>query len=95
MPIIVYGYAGDSNVHLHLICVNMNGEEWDRRLPHLMSDIYRAVVSFAEAISGEHGINFDKKVYSPHRNGQYAPKHHKSASFCTVWNHKASTRPRP
>ena len=30
-----------------------------------MSDIYRAGVSFAGAISGEHGIGFDKKAYLP------------------------------
>ena len=30
-----------------------------------MSDIYRAGVSFAGAISGEHGIGVDKKVYLP------------------------------
>ncbi len=65
VPIIVYGHAGDGNVHLHPVCVNMNGEEWGRRLPHLMSDIYRAGVSFGGAISGEHGIGFDKKAYLP------------------------------
>jgi len=65
VPIIVYGHAGDGNVHLHPICVNMNREEWDKKLPRLMSDIYRAGVSFAGAISGEHGIGFDKKAYLP------------------------------
>jgi len=63
VPIIVYGHAGDGNVHLHPLCVNMSREEWDRRLPHLMSDIYRAGDSFAGAISGEHGIGIDKKAY--------------------------------
>lgn len=63
VPVIVYGHAGDGNVHLHPICVNMNREEWGRRLPHLMSDIYRAGVSLAGAISGEHGIGFNKKAY--------------------------------
>ena len=65
VPIIVYGHAGDGNVHLHPICVNMNREEWDKKLPRLMSDIYRTGVSFAGAISGEHGIGFDKKAYLP------------------------------
>ncbi len=65
VPVIVYGHAGDGNVHLHPICVNMSREEWDRKLPHLMSDIYRAGVSFAGAISGEHGIGFNKKAYLP------------------------------
>jgi len=65
VPVVMYGHAGDGNVHLHPICVNMNRQEWGRRLPHLMSDIYRAGVSFAGAISGEHGIGFDKKAYLP------------------------------
>jgi len=65
VPVVGYGHAGDGNVHLHPICVNMSREEWDRRLPHLMSDIYRAGVSFGGAISGEHGIGFDKKAYLP------------------------------
>jgi len=65
VPIIVYGHAGDGNVHLHPICVDVSREEWDKRLPCLMSDIYRAGVSFGGAISGEHGIGFDKKAYLP------------------------------
>ena len=65
VPIIVYGHAGDGNVHLHPICVNMDKDEWNRRLPQLMSAIYRAGVTFTGAISGEHGIGFDKKAYLP------------------------------
>lgn len=63
VPVIVYGHAGDGNVHLHPVCVNMDREEWDRRLPHLIRDIYRAGVSFGGAISGEHGVGFEKKAY--------------------------------
>jgi len=63
VPIIVYGHAGDGNVHLHPICASMDREEWERRLPCLMSDIYRAGVSCGGAISGEHGIGFHKKAY--------------------------------
>jgi glycolate oxidase len=63
VPIIVYGHAGDGNVHLHPICLNMNREEWGRRLPRLMSDIYSSGVSFGGAISGEHGIGLAKKAY--------------------------------
>ena len=63
VPVIIYGHAGDGNVHLHPVCQNMDREEWDRRLPHLMSDIYSAGVSFGGAISGEHGIGLAKKAY--------------------------------
>jgi len=65
VPIIVYGHAGDGNVHLHPICLGMDREEWERRLPHLMHDIYRVGVSFGGAISGEHGIGLNKKPYLP------------------------------
>ena len=63
VPVTVYGHAGDGNVHLHPICVNMSREEWDKKLPHITGDIYRAGVSFGGAISGEHGIGFEKKEY--------------------------------
>ena len=65
IPVVVYGHAGDGNVHLHPTCVSMNREEWGKKLPHLMEEIYRAGVSFGGAISGEHGIGFDKKAYLP------------------------------
>ncbi len=63
VPVIVYGHAGDGNVHLHPICLNMDREEWTKRLPPLMSDIYRVGTSFGGAISGEHGIGLEKKAY--------------------------------
>jgi len=63
IPIITYGHAGDGNVHLHPLCVDMSEEEWHKKLPHLLRDIYNAGVSFGGAISGEHGIGFDKKPY--------------------------------
>jgi len=65
VPIVAYGHAGDGNVHLHPVCLNISREEWDRRLPYILSEIYRAGVSFGGVISGEHGIGFDKKEYLP------------------------------
>jgi glycolate oxidase len=63
IPIIVYGHAGDGNVHLHPVCVNMDREEWEKKLPRLMSDIYRTCSSLGGAISGEHGIGLEKKAF--------------------------------
>jgi len=65
VPVIAYGHAGDGNVHLHPVCLNMTREEWERRLPQLMSDIYQAGVALGGVISGEHGIGFAKKAYLP------------------------------
>jgi len=63
VPVVVYGHAGDGNVHLHPVCLNMSREEWSKRLPHLMRDIYSAGIDLGGAISGEHGIGIDKKTY--------------------------------
>ncbi len=63
IPVIVYGHAGDGNVHLHPVCLNMSREEWSQRLPGLMSDIYHAGASLGGAVSGEHGIGLAKKKY--------------------------------
>jgi glycolate oxidase len=63
IPMIVYGHAGDGNVHLHPICLNMDRSEWSEKIPHLMSEIYQKAISLGGTISGEHGIGFDKKSY--------------------------------
>jgi glycolate oxidase len=63
VPIIAYGHAGDGNVHLHPICVDMDMEEWSHRLPQIMHQVYQAGISLGGSISGEHGIGFDKKSY--------------------------------
>jgi glycolate oxidase len=63
VPILAYGHAGDGNVHLHLLGKDMDSEEWQRRLPEVFEAIYRLGASLGGAISGEHGIGFDKKGY--------------------------------
>jgi glycolate oxidase len=63
IPVIAYGHAGDGNVHLHPVCQNMELENWSRKLPDLMREIYRAGVGMGGVISGEHGIGIDKKSY--------------------------------
>lgn len=65
VPVIAYGHAGDGNVHLHPLCVDMDEAEWKRRLPQVMNELFSTGVSFGGAISGEHGIGFDKKAYLP------------------------------
>lgn len=63
VPIIAYGHAGDGNVHLHPVCVNMEMEEWLKKLPLIMRQVYQAGISLGGSISGEHGIGLSKKAY--------------------------------
>jgi glycolate oxidase len=63
MPVFFYGHAGDGNVHLHPVQVDMSRAEFDGKLHLLMADIYRAAVALGGTISGEHGIGIDKKPF--------------------------------
>ena len=65
IPVIVYGHAGDGNVHLHPLRENVSEEDWKEKLPLLLGDIYRAAISCGGAVSGEHGIGTEKKPYLP------------------------------
>lgn len=63
IPVVVYGHAGDGNVHLHPICKGMTYSVWIKKLPRLMRDIYRLGAKYCGAVSAEHGIGTDKKRY--------------------------------
>jgi glycolate oxidase len=63
IPVVVYGHAGDGNVHLHPICKDMPYSSWIKKLPKLMGDIYRMGAKYNGAVSAEHGIGIDKKSY--------------------------------
>ncbi len=56
IPIIVYGHAGDGNVHLHLY--------GDKRVRlKAFKEVYALGKFFGGTISGEHGIGFEKKKF--------------------------------
>lgn len=63
IPVAASGHAGDGNVHLHPLCQDMYREEWEKKLPALMKEIYQAGIAFGGTISGEHGIGFEKKSF--------------------------------
>jgi len=65
VPLVAYGHAGDGNVHLHPLCLEMSREEWLEKLGPLMGEIYLLGASMGGAVSGEHGIGCDKKAYLP------------------------------
>ena len=63
IPIIIYGHAGDGNVHLHPLCKDMPLDVWKKKLNALMKDIYALTAEHNGAVSGEHGIGIDKKEF--------------------------------
>jgi glycolate oxidase len=58
VPIIGYGHAGDGNVHLHPL-----GES--KQITETLREIYEVGRDLGGALSGEHGIGFEKRQFLP------------------------------
>lgn len=62
---LMFGHAGDGNVHVDILKGDMPLETWRAKLPELKASIYRIAASCGGTISGEHGIGFLKKDHLP------------------------------
>ncbi len=62
---IMFGHAGDGNVHVDVLKGDITRDAWRAMLPDLKAAIYRTAVSCGGTISGEHGIGFLKKAHLP------------------------------
>ena len=62
--ITAFGHAGDGNLHARIIKRPETGiPEWERRLPAVLTDLYRKAFELGGTISGEHGIGSKKKEF--------------------------------
>lgn len=62
---LMFGHAGDGNVHIDVLKGDMPLDAWRAMLPELKAAIYRVAASCGGTISGEHGIGFLKKDHLP------------------------------
>jgi glycolate oxidase len=62
---VMFGHAGDGNVHIDILKGDMPYEEWKAMLPDLKREIYGRALELGGAISGEHGIGFLRRDYLP------------------------------
>jgi len=62
---VCYGHAGDGNLHVNILKMEMSDESWNRGLPDLIREIFELTVSLGGMISGEHGIGWVQKDYLP------------------------------
>lgn len=59
-----YGHAGDGNLHATLIKnPDDSMDEWHRKLPLALEDLYRATLKLGGTLSGEHGIGHKRKKF--------------------------------
>lgn len=62
---ICYGHAGDGNLHVNILKMEMDDFAWNQALPLAIEEIFRLTVGLGGTLSGEHGIGFSQKRYMP------------------------------
>jgi len=60
---VMFGHAGDGNVHIDVLKKDMEYSEWKKLLPDLKKQIYRRAIDLGGTITGEHGVGFLRKEY--------------------------------
>lgn len=60
---ICYGHAGDGNLHVNILKMDMSDEDWKKKLDPAIIEIFELTVSLGGTISGEHGIGYSQKNY--------------------------------
>jgi len=61
IEVIIYGHAGDGNVHLHPLGKGVAQHE--DKVQELLTKIYKIGIALGGTISGEHGLGLTKKGY--------------------------------
>ena len=62
--LIVYGHAGDGNVHVHIMKEGM-GKDWKKKFEKLKNEVFQIGSDLGGKITGEHGVG-SIKVYDLH-----------------------------
>ncbi|WLD22760.1 FAD-linked oxidase C-terminal domain-containing protein [Flavobacterium dauae] len=60
---ICYGHAGDGNLHVNIVKLNMTDELWQTEVPKGVNEIFQLTKSLNGTISGEHGIGLVQKEF--------------------------------
>lgn len=62
LPIVIFGHAGDGNLHPNILFDKRDPEEWER-VEAAVADLFAAAVELGGTLSGEHGVGLLKKPY--------------------------------
>lgn len=60
---LVYGHAGDGNLHINILKMDMSDDAWNNELPKAVRSLFHYTKELGGTISGEHGIGYVQKSY--------------------------------
>jgi glycolate oxidase len=62
LPIVIFGHAGDGNLHPNILFDRRDREEW-QRVEAAVADLFAGAVALGGTLSGEHGVGVLKRPY--------------------------------
>lgn len=62
LPIVIFGHAGDGNLHPNILFDKRDPEQW-AKVEQMVPEIFMASLSLGGTLSGEHGIGLLKRPY--------------------------------
>ncbi|MEB3749749.1 FAD-linked oxidase C-terminal domain-containing protein [Geobacillus sp. FSL W8-0032] len=71
IELVVFGHAGDGNLHPNILCDQRNKEEM-KKVEKAVAAIFEAALDLGGTLSGEHGIGLMKKSFMPMEFDQFS-----------------------
>jgi glycolate oxidase len=65
VPIACFGHAGDGNIHVNLMAADYDRPEVRETMERALDELFRQVIAWGGAITGEHGIGLAKRRWWP------------------------------
>jgi glycolate oxidase len=64
-PVACFGHAGDGNIHVNIMVAAPQEPGVSAKTDAALDELFRRVISWGGAITGEHGIGLAKKKWWP------------------------------
>lgn len=65
VPVACFGHAGDGNIHVNLMAADYDREDVRANMERALDELFRQVLAWGGAITGEHGVGLAKKRWWP------------------------------
>jgi glycolate oxidase len=62
---VLYGHAGDGNLHVNLLRGDLSDGEWQRRRDAAEAELFTAVAALGGRLTGEHGVGWSQRNLLP------------------------------
>jgi glycolate oxidase len=62
LPIVIFGHAGDGNLHPNILFDKRKREEWEK-VEQMVKEIFKVALDAGGTLSGEHGVGVLKRPY--------------------------------